>query len=129
MNERSDTKGEAIVEDDQGCKPVARRGAGKPQAMIAVCVFEEEVKAICALQSRGRNVDSLKRKSARVGIAIGAATRVTLNGTSSGRQIKGSSSAGRLGSRMNMQPQRSESSASPVSGDMASNSMRWTTLA
>jgi hypothetical protein len=50
-NERSDPKGEAIVEDDHCRQLVAYRGAGKPQAMIAVSVLDQEVKAIGALQS------------------------------------------------------------------------------
>ena len=70
-NERRDPKGEAIVEDDHCRQLVACRGAGKPQAMIAVCVLDQEVRAIRALQSYASGVDILRQRSMSFRIAIG----------------------------------------------------------
>jgi hypothetical protein len=70
-NERSDPKSEAVVEDDHCRQLVACRSAGKPQAMIAVCVFDQEVKAIYALQSYASGVDISGQRSLSFRVAIG----------------------------------------------------------
>jgi hypothetical protein len=64
-------EGEAIVEDDDCRQPVACRGAGKPQTMIAVCVVDQEVKAIGALQSYAGGVDVSGQRSVSFRRAIG----------------------------------------------------------